>query len=434
MHFRRQLILLFSANTLSNFASGITILAIPWYLVNLPEEENGAFMATAMMVIITFVTLFWGLYAGTLIDKYNRKRIFQILQSVDAVAIGFAGFYGYMTGETPFAILTLVAGVTILSWTLFYPNLYAFCQELVRPELYKKINSAIELQGQATNFIGMLIGPVLIAGQLEADWGFMEFSIGFGKWELWEIFLLDAGTYVLSISIISLIRYTPGDYFRKSTGSVFSRLKAGFDYLRKDRPLLLFGIASFTIFFTLLVFIQVGMAIYIHGHLGFDFIRGAPIIAGFEMLYSLGALVTGIIGVALARAMQNTNLIRQVTVLLGLAGAVFFSFSVSHSVSLFLLGGFLIGIANSGTRILRITYLVRIVPNTMIGRANTFFGTVNVLCRLIMFFVLLLPFFSRSGNEGHIIYGTLIMSLVCLISGILLLIFFRRFDQKPAYG
>lgn len=434
MHFRRQLILLFTANTLSNFASGITILAIPWYLVNLPEAENGAFKATVMMVIITFVTLFWGLYAGTLIDKYNRKRIFQVLQLVDAIAIGFAGFYGYFTGETPFAILTLVAGVTILSWTLFYPNLYAFCQELVRPELYKKVNSAIELQGQATNFIGMLIGPVLIAGKLEADWGFMEFSIGFGKWELWEIFLLDAGTYLLSVSIISLIRYTPGAYFKNSSGSVFKRLKAGFDYLKQDRPLLLFGIASFNIFFTLLVFVQVGMAIYIHGHLDYDFIEGAPVIAGFEMLYSLGALVTGIAGVVLARAMQRTNLIRQVTVLLGLAAAVYFSFTVSHSLTLFMIGGFLIGIANSGTRILRITYLVRIVPNTMIGRANTFFGAVNVFCRLTLLSVLMLPFFSGTGNEGNIIYGTLIMSLVCLISGVLLLIFFRRFDQQSAYG
>lgn len=434
MHFRRQLVLLFSANIISNFASGITILAIPWYLVNLPEEQGGAFKAAAMMVIITFITLFWGLYAGTLIDKYNRKRIFQVLQLVDATAIGLMGVYGMVTGETPFWALTLVAGVTICSWTLFYPNLYAFCQELVKPELYKKVNSAIELQGQATNFIGMLVGPILIAGQLEADWGFIEFSIGFGKWELWEIFLLDGGTYFLSVSIISLIRYTPGDYYKNSEGSVFKRLKVGFDYLKKDRALMLFGITSYNIFFTLLVFVQVGMAIYVHGHLGFDFIDGAPIIAGFEMLYSLGAVFTGIAGVILAKAMQRTNLIRQVTALLGLAGMTFLGFSISDSIGLFMVGGFLIGIANAGTRILRITYLVRIVPNTMIGRANTFFGAVNVFCRLCLLSVFLLPFFSGKGNEANIIYGTLIMSIVCLISGILLLIFFRRFDQKSAYG
>ena len=434
MHFRRQLILLFSANIISNFASGITILAIPWYLVNLPEEQNGSFKATAMMTIITVITLFWGLFAGTLVDRYNRKRIFQILQLVDAVFIGFAGIYGAITGETPFWILTLVAGTTILSWTLFYPNLYAFCQELVRPELYKKVNSAVELQGQATNFIGMLIGPLLIAGKLEADLGFVEFSFGFAKWEMWEIFLLDGGTYLLSVLIISLIRYTPGEYHSSSSGSVFARLREGFQFLRNDPPLMIFGISSYTIFLTLLVFVQVGMALYIHGHLDFEFIDGTPIIAGFEMLYSFGAICTGIAMVVLAKAMQKTNLLWQVVFLLGLATAVYLTFTFSKSVLLFMIGGYALGIANSGTRILRITYLVRIVPNTMIGRANTFFGAMNVLGRLILLLILMLPFFSATENGANIVYATLIMSGICLFSALLLLIFFRRFNQKAAYG
>ncbi len=434
MQFLRQLGLLFAANIVSNFASGITILAIPWYLVNLPEEEDGAFKAAAMMTIITVISLFWGLYSGTLVDKYNRKRIFQVMQSIEVILIAFAGLYGYFMGELPFWALTLVAGVTICGWTLFYPNLYAFCQELAPPRLYKKVNSAVELQGQATNFIGMLIGPLLIAGELKADLGAIQINLEFVKWEMYEIFLLDAGTSLLSVAIISLIRYTPGEYPRSSSGSVFSRLKEGFNFVRQRPPLMVFGIASYNIFLTLLVFVQVAMAMYIHGHLGFEFIDGTPVIAGFEMLYSLGAICTGIFMVALAKAMKKSNLIVQVMVLMGLAAAVFFIFSVSKSVPLFLICGFLIGIANSGARILRITYLVRIVPNTMIGRTDTFFRVINTSGRLILLLVLMLPFFSKDGNGHHIIYGTLIMSMICLLSLVLLIIFFKRFDRKAAYG
>lgn len=434
MQIRRQLVLLFSANIISNFASGITILAIPWYLINLVGEEGGALKVTLMMTIITFITLFWGLYAGTLIDKYNRKRIFQILQTTVAVLIGFVGLYGYFTGKMPFVLLTLVAGATICSWTLFYPNLYAFCQELVAPEMYKKVNSAIELQGQATNFIGMLIGPILIAGQLEIDWGFLQIDLHIQKWQLYELFLLDAGTYLLSVSIISLIRYTPGSYASGSVGSVLTRMKQGFQYLKTNRPLMLFGIASHNLFFTLLVFVQVGLVIYVSGHLNLNFEDGAQIIAGFEMLYSLGAICAGIIGMALSRAMQKGNVIRQVTFLLMLGAMVYFSMTISHSIAVFVISGFLIGIANAGIRILRITYIIRIVPNEMIGRVNTFFGAVNVLFRLLLFMILLAPFFSNRGNEAHIIYGIMIMSGVCLLSGLLLLLFFRSFDQKAAYG
>lgn len=434
MHLRRNLALLFSANTVSNFASGITMLAIPWYLVNLPASENGNFKAIAMMVGVTFVTLFWGIYAGSLIDRYNRKRIFQILQFSDAVLISGAGLYGHLTGELPFLLIAMVAAVTICSWTLFYPNLYAFCQELVDPKHYKQVNSAIELQGQVTNFMGMLIGPILLAGQLSFDWGFLSAELGFRQWSLSEIFLLDGGTYLLSASIISLIRYSPGDYINQSAGNLLGRLREGFQFLRQRRPLLLFGIASHNIFFTLLVFIQVGLALYVSGHLGYGFKEGAAVFGGFEMLYSGGAVVTGLLGILLARFMQRSNLIKQVIFLLGFAAAIYLTFTLTKNPVLLYLGAFCMGIANSGARILRITYLIRIAPNHIIGRVNTFFGAVNVIFRLSLFLVLLLPFFSAPGNAPNIIWGILAMGIICALSGLLMVIFFSSFDQKSAYG
>lgn len=434
MHLRRNLALLFTANTISNFASGITMLAIPWYLVNLPDSENGNFKAISMMVGVTFVTLFWGLYAGSLIDRYNRKRIFQVLQFSDAVLVGASGLYAHLTGEMPFLAIALVATVTICSWTLFYPNLYAFCQELVQPKYYKQVNSAVELQGQVTNFLGMLVGPILLAGQLSFDWGFLSAELGFRKWSLGEIFLLDAGTYFLSATIISLVKYIPGDYISKSVGSLFSRLKEGFQFLRERPPLLLFGIASHNIFFTLLVFIQVGLALYVRGHLGYGFEEGAVVFGGFEVLYSLGAIVTGLLGMALARLMQRSNLIKQVIFLLALATTVYFTFAITKIEFILYLGAFCVGIANSGARILRITYIIRIAPNHMIGRVNTFFGSVNILFRLSLLAFLLLPFFSAPGNAGNIIWGIVAMGVICALSGLLMVIFFKSFDQKSAYG
>lgn len=435
MYLRRNLAFLFTANTISNFASGITMLSIPWYLVNLPASENGNLKAISMMVGVTFITLFWGLYAGSLIDRYNRKRIFQVLQTADAVLVISSGLYGYITGELPFLAIALVATVTICSWTLFYPNLYAFCQELVRPDQYKKINSAVELQGQTTNFLGMLVGPVLLAGQLNIDWGFFSMEMGFRQWSLSEIFLLDGGTYLASAAIISFIRYVPGDYIAKSQSlTVVTRLREGFKFLRERKALMLFGIASHNIFFTLLVFLQVGLALYVSGHLGFGFEEGAAVFGGFEVLYASGAIFTGLFGLALTQLMARSNLIKQVIFLLFLTMAIYLIYTFTHSTFVFYVGAFCIGIANSGSRILRITYIVRIAPNHMIGRVNTFFGAVNVLFRLALFLVLLLPFFSAPGNAGHIVWGLSAMALVCAASGLLMVIFFRSFDQKSAYG
>jgi len=434
MELRRNLILLFSANTVSNFASGMTVLAIPWYLVNLPEAENGSFKVFAMMAGVTLVTLLWGLYAGTLIDRYNRKRIFQVQQLVAATVIAAVGAYWLWKAHVPFGLIAVVEGVTICSWTLFYPNLYAFCQELVPPEKYKLVNSAIELQGQATNFIGMLVGPMLMTGSLEVDWGFLTLDWHFHKWQLWELFVLDGGTYLLSVSIISLIRYQPGDYLKKSVGPIWQRLRSGFQYLRENRPLVIFGIASYNVFFVLLVFVQGALPIYIEGHLGHGFDSGAGVMGVTEMLYAIGAIVTGLFGVLLANWMARSNLIKQIIGLLGVATFLFALLSFTESEGTLYVAGFLVGISNAGIRILRITYIVRVVPNHMIGRVNTIFTAINALLRFSFFLLFLTPFFSAPGNGPHIVYGTLIMSGICCVSGIFLLIFFTSFDQKAAYG
>lgn len=434
MHLRRNIILLFSANTVSNFASGITVLAIPWYLVNLPESENGNEKTFLMMAIVTGITMVWGMFAGSLIDRYNRKRIFQVLQAVDCLVIAGAGAFAGLTGEMPFWTIALVEGITICSWTLFYPNLYAFCQELVRPEKYKQINSAIELQGQATTFLGMLVGPMLMTGRMAFDWGFWAVDLQFHRWELWELFLLDGGTYALSVTIISLIKYVPGEYISKSVGSVFARIRSGFQYLVRDRAFIIFGIASYNIFFVILVFVQAALAIYVQGYMGFDYESGAPIIGGFEIMYALGAISAGFMGVVLARWMARSNVIKQIIFLLFLSAALFTLLSLFNLVAVLYLSGFLVGIANAGTRILRITYIARVVPNHMIGRVNTLFTMVNAFFRLSLFSLFLIPFFSAPGNGPHIIYATAIMAAVCLVSGVLLVIYFASFNQKAAYG
>jgi DHA3 family macrolide efflux protein-like MFS transporter len=49
--------------------------------------------------VITFASIFWGLYAGTLIDKYNHKRIFQVMNLVDGLVLCGAALAGHGMGK-----------------------------------------------------------------------------------------------------------------------------------------------------------------------------------------------------------------------------------------------------------------------------------------------------------------------------------------------
>ena len=401
------------------------MLAIPWYMVSElgKGEENAIMMAT-----ITLLTIFWGMYAGTLIDRFNRKRIFQGQQAVAGLILAACAAIGLLTGQLPVILIGTAAGATLFSWTLYYPNLYAFVQELFEPQYYKQINSGVELIGQTTNFIGMLVGSVLLAGTGAISW--WPASMAMPAWELSEIFLLDGSTYLLSAVIVSFIRYSPGTYFKQSSGKLWSRFQQGYQFLRQRPQLLIFGVASYMVFACLLVFVQVGMAMYVHHHMAFSFAKGAVMTAEFEAVYSLGAISIGIFGLLSAKYMQRTNLIRQITFLLVLMGAGFLAMSLTHSELILAIVAFCTGIANSGTRILRITYLVRIIPNEVIGRANSFFQVINVLFR---FFFMLLLASVLLGNE-NIIFGLMLLGAVCLVAALVMWRNFSKFDQEAAYG
>ena len=68
--------LLFASNIISGFAQGISMIAIPWYFTN-TLDLNSTF--SLIFGIVTFLGLFWGLYSGTIIDRYNRKMILEKL-------------------------------------------------------------------------------------------------------------------------------------------------------------------------------------------------------------------------------------------------------------------------------------------------------------------------------------------------------------------
>ncbi|MGZ5244196.1 MAG: MFS transporter, partial [Bacteroidia bacterium] len=95
MRNKKTLYLLFAANSISGFAQGITMLAIPWYFASI--VKNSSLFGTAYSAI-TIIGIGWILYAGTLIDRYSRKNIFLSLNIVGALVLGLIAASGYIFG------------------------------------------------------------------------------------------------------------------------------------------------------------------------------------------------------------------------------------------------------------------------------------------------------------------------------------------------
>lgn len=420
-HTLRNLGFLFAANTISGFSQGITMLAIPWYLL---QQPDGKFRNAAMVATITLLTLFWGMYAGTLIDRYNRKHIFLLMNGVDGVILLSVAALGAWLGTVPFALIVLVFTVTVFTHNVHFPNLYAFVQELFEPKYYARVNSAIEIQGQTTSFLGMMVAGLLFGGTTELSWWPEAWQ--FEPWPLWQIIMLDGCTYLTAMFFLALVRYQPSVKKRIDRGSVMVRIQQGFDYLWARPMILVFGIASYVIFFAMLTMMQVGAPVYVNDYLQ----EPATSLSSFKGGYALGAITAGILG--MLAMVRRGNSIYQIIGLLLITGCIYVMLSTTQSVYMLIGGAWVLGITNAGARILRITYLVKIIPNYVIGRVNSFFNVVNVSMRVCFIGLLATPFFADPENGGHIVYALMIFSGIMFSSAAVLWYFYPRIPKPPS--
>jgi DHA3 family macrolide efflux protein-like MFS transporter len=420
----QALTLLFIANTISGFAQGISMLAIPWYFTSIIKRPD---IFGVMYAVVTVLTIFWSLFSGTLIDRYPRKNIFLLINVCGFLILGSVAFTGFTLGEVPLALVILVFSVTMFIYNIHYPTLYAFGQELTEKRNYRKVNSYIEIIGQSTNMLAGGIAAILLTGiSPDKALNFLGFKLklpfSVEQWKLHEIFLLDASTYVIAITLIAFIKYTPTEILEIDRDSIQERLKKGFRFLKEHQSLFIFGVGSYAVFAVLLVQIHMLVPMYVENHLQ----EGSDVYASTEIFYTMGALFVGLI---FGRLMKSLNEVKAILAKMFLTFIVMMIAAFTKVVGLFFAVYFIMGITNSGTRILRITYLFDHIPNNIIGRANSVLHVINILMRFSLIAAFSLPFFTTGNN---VTWAYFACGIFVLIFTVPLLLNFRKLVASRA--
>lgn len=409
--------MLLCANAISGFAQGVTMVSIPWYFTDILDRSS--FFGWAFAAI-TFLTLPWSLYAGTITDRYPRKKVFLGITAIGLViALGVATT-GFIQGDVPSPLILLLFASTIFIYNVHYPTLYAFGQEVTDPENYGRTNSLIEIQGQSTSVIAGALATVLLSGTGVENHllkSILPFTVE--PWTLQEIFMMDACTYALAFIIIACIPYTPDPNKQVDKGTVMERFKGGLRFLGRNRPLIHFGVATYSVFIVVIVTGFYLMAMYISQHLG----REGDVYGVGEMLYAGGAISAGFFIRAIFR---RTNTVAAIIILMVITSVGLFLCSMTRITPLFLAFCFALGLCNAGTRILRITYLFKHIPNHVIGRANSIFAFTNIFMRFALLFVFAMPLFSTNGG---VVYAYFILGAIVAASTIPLVLFYRTLNN-----
>lgn len=415
MENKRALTLLFTSHVISSFAQGITMLSIPWYFASIVNESV---VFGQVLAISTFISIFWSLFAGTLIDRYPRKNIFWAASVAGFIVLGAAGMYGVVNQDAPIWLVAFIFVFTFFGFNIHYPNLYAFSQQLAARGDYGRVNSMIEVLGQSTNVLSGAFGAILLSGTTGGAVDLLGFQLSFPfeieRWRIWEIFLLDASTYALAACIIPFIKYVDIDPLPIDMEKIVLRFKRGWRFLMLNKDLLVFGLASYSIFVVLLVEVQFLLPLFVHNQLE----AGADVYASSEVYFALGSLAAGIL---IRKLTKNLAPAKSIVLLMLVAGTSFVVIAFTKSVLGFYLFSVLIGFSNAGTRITRVTYLFQHVPNNIIGRANSIFYIYNIASRGILISIFSLAFFSEGNNViwSYVIGGSFILVSVIPLTMVL---------------
>ncbi len=414
----RSLYTLFLANGVSSFAQGITMLSIPWYFTS--RGESSLFIA--FFAVVTLCSLFWGLYAGALIDGFNRKDIFLGTNFIQGLIVMSVASLGFKEGVLPSSLVLLIFGMIFFGYLIHYPNLYAFAQEISDRGDYTRVASWIEVVGQSTAIAAAALAAVLLEGVegINIDLLGLKFEIPLyiEKWTMHEIFLLDAGAYFLSFVIIIFIQYVPSVVLAEhDEQGIWESMKEGYHYLRKNTLINVFGLCSYSIFVIVLVEIFSLVPLYVRNHLH----ASAYVLGTSELMYAGGSLISAFL---IRKLFSRMTIPKSIIVMTMITTFAFYLSAFSGMVWLFYVVCFLKGFVNSGSRIFRVSYLFRLVPVDLTGRVNSMFNVYTTIFRMVFILTFVFPFFSEGSN---VTYAYAILGTFTLVAGGILIALYPKF-------
>ena len=227
---KKNTILFLASQTISLFGSSLVQYAIMWYITL--ETKSGVMMTIS--IVCGFVpTFFLAPFAGVWADRYNRKRLIVLSDSMIALATLILAIL-FLVGYDMFWLLFVVSAMRALGSAVQMPTVGALIPQLVPPEKLMRING---INGSIQSLI-MLVSP-MAAGAL------MSFA------EIELIFFVDVITALIAVLTLLLFVKVPTHKkaLEKEKPSYFSDMAEGYKYINNHSYIKTFFLFCAVLFF-----------------------------------------------------------------------------------------------------------------------------------------------------------------------------------------
>ena len=333
---------LFGSRVTSSLGAAVSTVTVSWLVYHF----TGSTFDIAYVGIASIVPgIVFGLYAGVLADRHNRRRLMLASDIVRAVVMAVLAGTLYLIGFS--IVLVLAAIVLVYSFTaLFNPANQAMLPRLVGREQLEDANGALSASIQLSQTVGAGAGGLIIA--------VAGASAGLG---------INAATYALSAAFILQIA---SEFGRTPEGpararrSVRQDLVEGFSYMKNHVPVLELTLGFLPCNF-LIILIPTFMVVYSATVFGSSAATFGFLVASIGLGSVVGALSVGRV-----RARRFAGISYAVTFLgCGVAAALLV---LGHSFPTAVAGAALFGWSVGFCNTVFLATMQAIVPNAVLGR------------------------------------------------------------------
>lgn len=344
---------LISANFLFSVGSGLSMIAVPWRIVNLPHGDSlyGSVTLWTTLVLIALLPA-----AGLLVDRLSRRTVLQGAQLFGAVSVGACALSVGLGAEVSLLQLTVVYFCGFTVYTIYYPALFAFVQQIFDREQYGSLSGVMEVQGQTAAIVSGGLGALLVES-VPLEW----------------ILAFDTVTYLAAAALLGGIPYRATHLESTAASGPRPGFWAGIGeavrYLRERRKLAVFLLCS------LLPFVGVMVGNYLWPVFVSRTLEAGPrVFALGEITFAAGAIAAGLLAPKLVRRFGTVPTIASLVALYTVAFATMAA--LPHP---WLFGALMlcIGLGNAGSRVARNILNFHVVPNAIMGRVNSFYAIVD---------------------------------------------------------
>ena len=210
---KKNIILFLASQTISLFGSSLVQYAIMWHITL--TTQSGVMMTVA--IICGFLpTLFLSPFAGVWADRYNRKILILLSDSLIALATLVLAIL-FILGYDSLWLLFVMSAIRALGAAIQLPAVGAFLPQIVPEDKLTKVNAT----NGSIQALVMLVSPMLSGALLTIA-------------TIEMIFFIDVITAVIAVSVLYLFLHVPAHAkaLEKQALNYFSDMREGFNYIR----------------------------------------------------------------------------------------------------------------------------------------------------------------------------------------------------------